>query len=306
MMRRAACFLMTSACFLGAQGIQEVPKPDPGTFFDDFSYTELGTLAKRGWTIRTQKSWPGVAGARWGFESFALVEDPAKAGNKLLRMIAETDGTSEGTRQAQICQARKYFEGTYAARVRFTDKPVTGPACDQIVETFYTIGTYEKDLDPTYSELDFEYLALGGWGSTKPFIQNTSWETVRVEPWLAHNEDTRKIGSQEGWHVLVLQVSGGKANYYMDGRLLAQHGGKNYPRVPMSMNFNLWFVREGLGKDKARRVWHQDIDWAFHAKDQVLSPEQVNAAVEAYRTKGVAQVDTVPVTQPALPCPCNM
>jgi len=308
MSHAVTCLSVLLSLGLGAQApaTKEVKTPDPGVFFDDFSYGDLGGLAKNGWTIRTQKGWPGITGARWGTESFALVEDPAQPGNKLLRMISETDGSAAGTRQAQICQGRKYFEGTYAARVRFTDKPVSGPACDVVVETFYAFSNYERPMDPKYSELDFEYLPLGGWGSAVPIIQNTSWETVQVEPWSARNEDTRKAGPLEGWHVLMMQVSGGKVGYFMDGQRIALHGGKNYPRVPMSMNFNLWFTIEGVGSDKTRRVWNEDIDWAFHAKDQVLTPDQVNAAVAAYRKKGVGHMDTVPVTNPALPCPCDM
>ena len=308
MVRTAACLSLFLSLGLGASApvAKEVKAPEPGVFFDDFSYGDLGALARNGWNIRTKKGWPGIPGARWGAESFLLLEDAAQPGNRVLRMIAETDGSREGTRQAQLCQARKYFEGTYGARVRFTDQPASGPACDDIVETFYTLAAYDKDMDPSYSELDFEYLARGGWGDKGSVMCNTSWETVQIEPWKAFNEQDKTPGALDGWRTMVLQVSGGKVSYFLDGKRIARHGGKNYPRVPMSMNFNLWFIKEGLGAEQAKRVWHEDIDWAFHAKDQVLSPEQVNAAVAKYRQSGVAQLDTVPPGNPPLPCPCDM
>ncbi len=45
-----------------------------------------------------------------------------------------------------------------------------------------------------------------------------------------------------GWHTLLLQVSGGQIKYYIDGTLMATHGGIYYPETPMSINFNLWFI----------------------------------------------------------------
>jgi len=308
MLRAIACLSMVLSTGLGAEPTapKAVKSSDSAIFFDDFSYGDLAGLTRNGWTLRTAKGWPGIPGARWGAESFALVEDPAQPGNRVLRMIAETDGTSAGTRQAQLCQARKYFEGTYAARVRFEDKPVSGPACDDVVQSFYTVCPFVRDYDPDYSELDFEYLPRGGWNEPGPTMDNTSWEKVRIEPWDAFNEHTLHPGSLDGWHLLVLQVSAGKIGYFVDGKRISEHGGKNYPRVPMSINFNLWFIKDGVGKDKAKRVWNEEIDWTFYAKDQVLSTDEVAAAVTNLRKAGVAQTDSVPAANPPLPCPCDM
>jgi hypothetical protein len=79
---------------------------------------------------------PGLP-ARLGRRGVALVDDPQQPGNRLLRLSARTDGTAAGTVQAQVCHARKYLEGTYAARVRFSDAPVQGPDGDVVVQTFY-------------------------------------------------------------------------------------------------------------------------------------------------------------------------
>lgn len=79
---------------------------------------------------------------------------------------ATTDGTATGTVQAQVSTAqRKFYSGTYAARVFFTDRSTTGDSggrpVDHPVQTFYAI-TPENQL---CNELDHEYLPNGGWGA---------------------------------------------------------------------------------------------------------------------------------------------
>ncbi len=58
----------------------------------------------------------------------SFLKDPDEPGNRILRMTSSTDGTGANTNQTQICHQRKYLEGTYAARVRFTDLPVSARA----------------------------------------------------------------------------------------------------------------------------------------------------------------------------------
>ncbi|MEP6787837.1 MAG: hydrolase, partial [Acidobacteriota bacterium] len=109
-------------------------KPAEQVFFDDFNYTDAKKLAKHGWIIRTADGWPGIPGAKWPKDSVSLLPDGDARGNRILRMTSSTDGTPANTSQSQICHERKYLDGTYAARVRFSDQPVSGLAGDQIVE----------------------------------------------------------------------------------------------------------------------------------------------------------------------------
>ena len=86
-------------------------------FFDDFSYASQEQMASNGWTLRDGTGWPGVTGATFHSQNVSLLEDADLPGNRLLRMTSSTDGTPANTFQTQICQGRKYLEGTYAARV---------------------------------------------------------------------------------------------------------------------------------------------------------------------------------------------
>lgn len=278
-------------------------------FFDDFSHAGLEGLRGHGWTLRSEAGHPGVPGARWAPEGLALVDDPAQRGNRLLRLHAQTDGTPAGTQQAQLCHQRKLLRGTYAARVRFTDTPAAGADGDPVIQAFYAISPLRHDLDPTFSETDFEYLPNGGWGSEKTRLFAISWQTVQIEPWRAFNSAHEAPGSHAGWRVLTIQVDETRVRHFLDGRLLAEHGGRNVPAVPMSMNLSLWFSPGGLLPSSAEpRRWVVDVDWVFHAAGRNLTPAAVMKQVARLRAHGRLAVDTVPAPQPALPLgsPCNL
>jgi hypothetical protein len=272
--------------------------------FDDFSYTSLESFTSNGWVVRSKQGWPGVEGASWE-GALSFVDDETTAGNRLIRLTAQTDGST--TRQAQFCHERKYLEGTYAARVRFSNGPIEGPDGDQVVETFYTITPLKAALDPDYSEQDFEYLPNGGWGGSDLTLHNTTWETFRPPPeWLPVNATNSRRGDLEGWHTLVLQVADQQVHYYLDGQLLATHGEPYYPESPMSINFNLWFIAEGLIASKERRVYTQDVDWVFHEAGRVLAPADVDAAVSKLRATGIASRNNVLERNPALASTCDL
>jgi hypothetical protein len=274
--------------------------------FDDFSYGNKELMKKNGWILRTEPGWPGIPGATWAEEGVSVLKHPDQSSNWIVRMTSSTDGTSANTTQTQFCHQRKYLEGTYAARVRFTDKPVSGPGGDQLVQSFYTISPLKAPMDLDYSELDWEYLPNGGWGIDGPTLYATTWETFSPEPnWKKDNVFKTTNGSQAGWHTLVTQVMDQKVRYFANGKLFAEHGGSYYPEDTMSINFNLWFIRDGMIKSNERRQYHEDIDWVFHQAGVALTPEQVEAAVAGMRKKAVKFRDTVPAKKPALVSPCN-
>lgn len=278
----------------------------PQYFFDDFSYPDTAAMFQQGWTPRSAAGHPGIPGSRWAPEGLSVVDGK-------LRLKGTTDGTGAGTTQVQVCHQRKYLAGTYAARIRFSDQPVSGADGDPVIQTFYAVSPLKHDFDPEFSELDWEYLANGGWGSDKTRIYGITWQTVRLDPWLAFNQQHEEFGALgapgKDWHTLVMQVADGRTHWFIDGRKIDEHGGRNYPVVPMSINFNLWFSPNGPlpqgAAGGAPRVYEQDVDWVFHVKDTVLSPAQVEAQVGRWRAGGVARLDQVPAAQPALESRCD-
>ena len=279
---------------------------EPQVLFDDFEYSNQEELSKHGWIIRSVQGWPGVPGATWRKEDVSFPEDPDQRGNHLLRMTASTDGTSANTHQTQVCHQRKFLDGTYAARVRFSNSPVSGPAGDQLVESFYTISPLKAPMDPDYSELDFEYLPNGGWDSIGHTLFVTTWRTFSPEPnWKKDNVYKPTTGNQEGWNTLVMQVAGKKVRYFINGKLLAEHGGAYYPRSLMSINFNLWFIKDKMVPSHDMRQYREDIDWVFFEADMTLTPQQVDANVTTMRRKSIKFEDSVTAPVPVLTSPCD-
>lgn len=294
----ALCLIMIAGCSSNADP-PAVETPTVSNIeaseilFDDFSYSTLEEMTFNGWVVRSGSGWPGVTGATFRAENVSFVDYPDPADNRLLRMTSSTDGTPENTYQTQICHQRKYLEGTYAARVRFSDQPVSGVDGDQIVQTFYTITPYREPLAPDYSEMDYEYLPNGGWGSGDLTFFVTTWETVQIEPWNADNTSSSVQGSLAGWHTLVTQVMNGTVRYFVDGKMIAQHGGEYFPDAPMSINFNLWFIEGGLVQTEALRSYQEDIDWVFHEAGVMLMPEEVITKVNKLRNESIKFTDTV-------------
>jgi hypothetical protein len=105
----------------------------------------------------------------------------------------------------------------------------------------------------------------------------------QLEPYVADNTSTSATGSLAGWHTLVLQVANGTIDYYLDSSLVATHAGKYYPEVPISINFNLWFIQGGQLPPGDVRRHHEDVDWVYHQVGVVLSPQQVTAQVAKLR-----------------------
>jgi hypothetical protein len=281
-------------------------RPRPRVLFDDFTYASRRALERNGWIVRTAPGWPGVPGATWWPEGVTFVPEESAPRNRVLRMTSETDGTGAGTRQTQVCHRRKYLEGTYAARVRFTDAPLRGPGGDQLVESFYTISPLKAPWDMDYSELDFEYLPNGGWGISGPTLYATTWETFYPEPnWKKDNVFDTWSGSRAGWHTLVTQVAGGRVRYFVDGKQLADHADRFYPESLMSINFNLWFIRDGAVKSAEPRGYHEDIDWVYFEAGAALAPEEVGSRVAGLRRRSVKFRDTVPAPVPEPDSPCN-
>ncbi len=189
-LRAIAAFPFATAAAAGCIAVDAgaIATP-PNLFFDDFSYTAPGELAAGGWQLRDGVGHQGAAR-----RPLQRRRDPrcstirCSPGSRVLRMTASTDGTGPGTVQAQLAaHQRKYLQGTYAARIRFSDAPRSGIDGDPVIESFYAVAPLAHPFDPDFSELDWEYLPNGGWGSEKTRLYGVSWQTVQIDPWEAHN-----------------------------------------------------------------------------------------------------------------------
>ncbi|MEV5972179.1 cellulose binding domain-containing protein [Streptomyces sp. NPDC051921] len=275
------------------------PTDPPGggrTLFDDFSYGSSAdpALAAHGWSVRANSGGPGVPGATW---DPSKVTFSAQGGGTVMNLETSTAGTGESTRHTEVLtKATKFKNGTYAARVRFSDAPKYGPDGDHVVQTFFTINDLKAPMADDYAEYDFEYLPNGGWGEPAAILYTTSWETYNPDPWQAVNQHSESRQSFAGWHDLVVTIDNSVITYYVDGRLFGTHGSAYLPERPMSINFNQWLIDLNGQTSTSPRAYDQQVDYVLHVKDQVLTPAQVAAKVAAYRSAGTAFVDEVPAS----------
>lgn len=293
-MRIPAILMATSAAAVLVAGTVIPADAAPtAELFDDFSYSGPGDprLAQRGWYVRSGGGGPGVPGAAWSRDHVSF---PTADGGQVLELKASTEGASGATVQSEVSHQRKFAEGTYAARVRFADTPVSGPDGDETVQSFFTITPLDAPMDPDYGELDFEYLPNGGWGESGPTLFMTTWETYQPDPWLADNVHGTVSASLDGWHDLVIHVAGGRVTYYLDGTVVADHGDEFYPETSMSISFNHWFIAGGLVADGTPREYLEQVDYVYFTEDEVVPPAEVTARVQQFRAGSVGWVDTVP------------
>ncbi len=273
------------------QGGGDAPNHPAYEFFDDFSYESRSdaNLSRLGWSIRDDGGEPGGPGVgAFSSSQVTFVIDPDDSRNRLLRLNATTNGTRAGTYESEILTPKKFLYGSYGARVKFSNAPSSGaPDGDKIVQTFFTI--HWDPTNPNYSECDFEYMPNGGWGKTdNHWMWFTTWETA--EP--VDNNSSQVQTDYAGWHVLVAQIANGQVKYYIDGSLKATHEGKGYPESKMNIEFNHWF--DTLLSSASPRVYTEDVDWVYHAKDVVLGPSEVEEMVANHRAQGHMRLDSVP------------
>lgn len=305
----------TSAASEVASAVQSsaAEKISPAVFFDDFNYQSMEAFNRNGWRARTETGHPGIKNATWSADGISFHQDIPDTHAGAVRMSSVTGGQGENTRHTQFCHARKYREGTYAARVFFRDEPSYGPDGDEVIQTFYTISPLKAPMDKDYSEADFEYLPNGGWGANEqPAMWTTSWDTFQLEPWTKVNENTRVEGSYAGWRTLMLTIADNKLTYYVDGKVFSVHSSAVYPEDFMSINFNLWFMPKGADgsigpvDSPELREYQQDIDWVFFQEGVALTPAELAAQVSHLQNTGIDYVDDVQEQSPPLPSPCGL
>lgn len=270
-------------------------------FFDDFNYASGGGASPIdpqfqcfGWYARTEAGGPGPMGATWRADYVTWVDDPAIPGNRLMRLRASTDGTATGTSLSEVgTNEDMFFQGTYAARIRFVD-PAPG-AGQPSVQAFATYKGLLCDLN--YSECDVEYTPLDPWSTrcgSVPALHLQTWEQYCDNPYLLDMmpaDPSPVCGSLAGWHTVAIQIGGGTVRYYMDGLLRASHGGAYYPESTMRILLMHWFAAQlnpGVTADMTI-----DVDWVYYAQDTILTSAQVEALVGQYRAYGITRFNAL-------------
>ncbi|MFD7260262.1 cellulose binding domain-containing protein [Streptomyces sp. NPDC059874] len=263
--------------------------PPAGVMFDSFRYSghDDPALVNNGWKVRSGEGGPGIADT-WSAPNVSFPAEATAQGGQSMLLQSSTDGTKEGTRQAELQSTKpQYFTGTLAARVYLTDKPVSGPNGDHVVETFFAISPAESS--PQYSELDFEYTPNGGWGAPGPRLDTTSWLDAKKGDRVtkAHKQ------SVQGWHTVVITAMDNKVTYNLDGRVIFTSDKKYFPREPMGIHFSNWFIDLPL---KGARTWDMRVNWAYFQADKAVSPADVQKAVDGFYANGINYVNTMPTS----------
>jgi endo-1,3-1,4-beta-glycanase ExoK len=277
-------------------------------FFDDFSYAgpHDPTLAGR-WYVRSGKGGPGHAQATWDPNLVVFVQDPDSTGNVLLQMHATTSGTPQSSAQSEIGTCQGFFEGTYGARIHFTNDPRYAAPPQPSVQAFFTINSLR--CSPIYSECDFEYLPYDVWEPycPDPALYMISWDWSCDDPNDPNApddpndmNDQKELCGPEGladWHTYCIQVTDGQVRYYVDYEQKAMHTGVYYPDAPMAILLQHWFAYPEDPPPPLLLLAYDfimHVDWVYYAQDVTLMPSQVQTIVAQYRAGGAAYDNTLP------------
>ncbi|AUG81019.1 hypothetical protein CFP65_6363 [Kitasatospora sp. MMS16-BH015] len=271
-----------------AAAASPTPTGPPGTLFDTFRYSGADDpqLAAHGWQVRTDGGTPGIKDT-WSPAGASFPADSTAQGGRILQLRATTDGTKQGTRQTEVSTTGTAFKnGTFAARIYLGDEPASGKNGDHIVQSFSAISP--DDTSANYSELDYEYMANGGWGSVGPQLDTTSWFKSDPPDRVTHALKQHL----KGWHTMMVTAVNGKATYTLDGKELFTSNGKYVPRESMDVHFSDWFI--DLPFTGAARNWDMKINWFYYKAGEAVSPADVQKTVDGFYAAGTDYVNTVP------------
>lgn len=265
---------------------------DCGQLFDDFSYAsnQDPSIESNGWYLRDGSGGPGQSGATWTSDNigFANVD-----GSTAMQLTTATDGTAVGTTQAEVGRvSENAFAGTYAARIKFADSPVSGTDGDHVVQTFFAISS-PPDCDPSYSETDFsEYLPNGGYGETRTFNSQSTW-ALTGDGCDSDFVESDQYESLAGWHTIMATIADDTVTYFVDGDVVGTASGAYYPRRNMSIAFNNWTLDLTGHSGTGTSTWTESVDYVYYSENRELTPAQVDVVVGDHRASGTTFIDTV-------------
>ncbi|MFF2073817.1 glycoside hydrolase family 16 protein [Kitasatospora sp. NPDC058162] len=264
------------------------PAGPPGVLFDSFRYTgaEDPSLAAHGWEVRTDGGGPGVKDT-WTKSGVSFPNGGDAQGGQAMQLRLTTDGTPKNTKQVEIGRSEgEFLNGTVAARVWFSDKPTSGKDGDHINECFYTISP--SHTSAKYSELDYEYMPNGGWGSAGPRLDTTSWRSST--PGDRDTTGTKK--SLAGWHTMMITADNKAVTYSMDGKVLFTSDSRSYPKEKLSIRFSAWLI-DLPSTVTGPRTWDMKVNWLYYQADKNVPQAEVEKAVAGLYAAGTPYLNTV-------------
>lgn len=257
-----------------------------GALFDSFHYTGVDdpALKDNGWQVRTAAGGPGIRNS-WTSDGISFPSVTSAQGGRAMQLQVHTDGTKAGTHQSELQSSQPaFYTGTYAARVYFTDTPATGKNGDHISEAFYAISP-STTVSP-YSELDSEYMPNGGWGSTRPELDSTSWHSSKPGDRVYHP----RYANLHGWHTITITALQGRTTYALDGTTLFTNDAAHSVRGPMDVEFSTWLIDLPF---TGKRTWIMQVNWFYYQAGKALTLAQVQQAVNGYYKSATAYANTL-------------
>lgn len=268
-------------------------------FFDDFAYNDRTNpmFSCFGWHVRDHEAgWPGLC-SQW---AGAWDAGQVTLDNSMLHLRASTGGDCSNTLQSEVRTTdARFADGTYAARIQFTDAPHYTLGFPPSVQAFFLLNGHPA-CDPDYLEVDFEYLPNGTW--TPPAGSPTLWMG-----WWRQKHDPNipapgcpdvhttwnSVGSLDGdWHICTVQVANDGLRYYIDGNCVPEGGySVACPDRPLRILFQHWFV-EPLTSDP-NQPFTMDVDWVYYAHGVPFEPSDISARVQELRGAGALRWDTL-------------
>lgn len=281
-------------------------------YWDDFDYSDFSDpeLEKFGWDLLDRNAWPAPGdedggGLPYSGDNILFLADKEIPGNKIMSVATVNKGTLASRKFSRIETIDPlFFEGTYAARVKFTDEN-SAKYQDGNIQTFYTI--FQSEGKKEHSEHDFEYLPYDTWMGNddyEPTMYVSSHDRYDVIDGKLHFYNDCKFLNQsygEQWHLYQFNIYGGIIKYYIDGELVATHDKAKqdptssvYPDSKMQICFANWITFEDhegfrLGPLKEERENKFFVDWVYHAADEDVLYEQVVERVAEKRAKKVSK-----------------
>jgi len=267
-------------------------------FFDDFYYSPHSDplLKTRGWNVIEGKSGPPTENTvYWDTNQVNFTGDTLLLSTYVINDVSKL-------KCARLETGSIFYEGTYAARVRFDDSsanPIT--ALDGNVETFYSY--FNGAAINQHSECDFEYLPFNTWARSddrSPTLYSTSWGTDGK----SYSRDSSG-GSYAGWHTLLFHVQNQSVDFSVDGNVIPAESPHYYPVHYMNISLANWiaghFVNDQFTNYEVNwlmttpRTSAMKVDWVYYAKDVSLSTTEVEQVVDYLRTAPIPHfVNTLP------------